>query len=143
MSNIIKGFFGKYRKDLTTNDDTIRALVGDERYFGVQDIVIAKRVVATALERRRQIAKDSDDPNQLPEVFLLEKSMQEVGRRIPFTELGSYDSIHLFWLMSDSKPQMHEALVGYDFGGIRDMDDYGRFVDAMFALYFGNSIEDW
>jgi hypothetical protein len=115
-------------------------MVGNELYEAVGDIVIDGAVVQRAWTRRHRLAKELKDPDKLREAFRLEARVQTLGRRVGFTEIGTYDGIHFVRMLAENNPELTLALQTADFETLPDREAFSAFINSMLGKYFGTII---
>lgn len=119
----------------------IRDSVGHELYDGLHDIVIDGVVKETADIRRARFSHETSDPKELKEIYLLEAKIDELGERLGFCDIGSYDSIHLLRMFSKNDSKMKTALDSFDPKSINTIEDYHHFIERTMGGYVDGIIQ--
>jgi len=106
-----------------------------DSYKGIHDIVIAGKVIETAEVRCKRFEKETTNPAELSSTYALEAKIEELGERLGFEEIGSYDSIHLLRIFSSTDENLRRTLDNFDPKSIKTIDDYHKFIEKAIGGY--------
>lgn len=119
-----------------------KRIVGPELYGGIHDIVIDGRVEETADSRRRRFDIETSDPEERKYIYALEAKIEELGERLGFTEIGTYDSIHLIRMFSRNDKSLRSMLDNFDPKSINTIEDYQKFIESAIGGYANGIIRE-
>lgn len=85
---------------LLFRDLKIKKYIGKELYDSVQPIIINNEEIRSIRERRKFIESFAETMEEYKTVYTLNKTIQKLGKKLNFDEIGSYDEVYFFYLLT-------------------------------------------